>query len=117
MADGFFSWVSPLVHTKEPELVDKIGLDAVAFLRFLRLMRWLFLGISLLSCAVLLPLDIVWNAKNVTSSNRNALSSLTIQNLTDWPLFVHITVAYLISKAVYLFLNVSGTSDVCLIFL
>jgi hypothetical protein len=30
---GFFSWVHPLIHVKEPELLDKIGLDAVAFLR------------------------------------------------------------------------------------
>ncbi|KAG9000852.1 hypothetical protein FRB94_005130 [Tulasnella sp. JGI-2019a] len=98
--DGFFSWVSPLISMKEPELLDKIGLDAVAFLRFLRLMRWLFLGISCLSCAVLLPLDISWNAKNVGSTNRNYLSELTIQNLLDWPLFIHIAMSYIITFAV-----------------
>ncbi|KAK0460961.1 DUF221-domain-containing protein [Desarmillaria tabescens] len=40
-----FGWLPPLLHTKEPELVEKIGLDAVTFLRFLRLLRWLFTGL------------------------------------------------------------------------
>lgn len=33
ISSGFFSWVSPLIHVKEGELLEKVGLDAVTFLR------------------------------------------------------------------------------------
>ena len=52
-SDSFLGWVSPLLHTKEPELVDKIGLDAAIYLRFVRMCRWLFSAIAALTCAVL----------------------------------------------------------------
>ena len=55
ISDGIFGWVSPLIHTKEPMLVEKIGLDAAVFLRFLRMMRWMFLAVAGLACAVLVP--------------------------------------------------------------
>jgi hypothetical protein len=34
---GLFSWVKPLMHMKEPEMLVEMGLDAVIFLRFLRM--------------------------------------------------------------------------------
>lgn len=36
---GLFDWVGPVWHTKEAEMMDTIGLDAVAYLRFLRMVR------------------------------------------------------------------------------
>jgi hypothetical protein len=36
---GWFDWVAPVWHTKEAEIMEKSGLDAVAYLRFLRMMR------------------------------------------------------------------------------
>ena len=41
-SDSFLGWVSPLLHTKEPELVDKIGLDAAIYPRFILMCRSLF---------------------------------------------------------------------------
>src|ERR1700761_7977996 len=32
VGDTFCGWLPPLMHTKEPELLQKVGLDAVAFL-------------------------------------------------------------------------------------
>ncbi|KAG8986001.1 hypothetical protein FRB90_004283, partial [Tulasnella sp. 427] len=89
ISEGFFDWLSPLIHTKEPELLEKIGLDAVAFLRFLRLMRWLFLGVAVLCCGVLIPIDFAYNSQHIQKNNRNFLNSLTIANcdkrhLTDF---------------------------------
>ncbi|KAK0486130.1 DUF221-domain-containing protein [Armillaria novae-zelandiae] len=43
ISDSFFGWIPPLIRTKEPELIEKIGLDAVTFLRFLGLLRTLFM--------------------------------------------------------------------------
>ncbi|KAG8907252.1 hypothetical protein FRB99_004946 [Tulasnella sp. 403] len=95
--EGFFSWVSPLLHTKEPELLDKVGLDAVAFLRFLRLLRWLFAAVAGVSCIVLIPLDLSYNNANIQKDNRNYLSALTIQNISGWRLFVHVAMSYIIA--------------------
>src|SRR6266542_6643564 len=44
---GIFSWLKPVLSSKEEELIEKIGLDAVMFLRFITMCRnlffWLFL--------------------------------------------------------------------------
>jgi len=95
--DSLLGWLPPLIHTKEPELVDKIGLDAVTFLRFLRLMRWLFTGITLLTCCILIPINVVYNLKNVKSTDRDILSMLTIRNVSGNLLFVHVAVTYMIT--------------------
>jgi hypothetical protein len=36
---GLLDWIQPVWHTKEAEMMDTIGLDAVCYLRFLRMMR------------------------------------------------------------------------------
>lgn len=97
ISDSLFGWLPPLIHTKEPELVDKIGLDAVTFLRFGRLLRWLFSGITLLTCGILLPINAVYNIKKVDSADRDVLSMLTIRNVSGNILFVHVAVTYLIT--------------------
>ncbi|KAH9889394.1 DUF221-domain-containing protein [Cubamyces lactineus] len=103
-SDSFLGWVSPLLHTKEPELVDKIGLDAAIFLRFLRLCRWLFSAIAALTCAVLIPVNVVFNLKFVPADGRDALSMLTIRDLekSNW-IFAHIVVTYGITFIVMAF--------------
>ncbi|KAG8742312.1 hypothetical protein FRC10_001670 [Ceratobasidium sp. 414] len=82
ISSGFFSWVSPLIHTKEPELLDKIGLDAVTFL---------------LCCLGLGPVDIFYNLKNVASGKRNTLSMFTIENIHDTALYAHVVAIYVIT--------------------
>lgn len=97
ISDSIFGWLPPLVNTKEPELLDKIGLDAVTFLRFLRLMRWLFLGVAALTCSILIPIDVTYNLKHVDSAQRNVLNILTIENVQGDFLYAHVIVTYLIS--------------------
>ncbi|KAJ3776312.1 DUF221-domain-containing protein [Lentinula raphanica] len=97
ISDSLLGWLPPLIRTKEPELVDKLGLDAVAFLRFGRLMRWLFTGVTLLTCGILIPVNAVYNVKDVDSSDRDILSMLTIRDVSGKILFVHVAVSYLIT--------------------
>lgn len=97
ISDSHFGWLPPLIHTKESELLDKIGLDAVAFLRFARLMRWLFSGIALLTCCVLIPINITYNLRHVDSKNRDFLSMLTIRDVSGNLLYAHVAVTYLIT--------------------
>ncbi|KAG9119704.1 hypothetical protein FRC07_005134, partial [Ceratobasidium sp. 392] len=97
ISSGFFSWVSPLIHTKEPELLEKIGLDAVTFLRFLRLLRWGFTGVAAVACLGLGPVDFYYNIKNVAAGKRNTLSMLTIENVHDTSLYAHVVGIYVIT--------------------
>jgi calcium permeable stress-gated cation channel len=79
-------------------MVDKIGLDAALFLRFLRMMRWLFTSIAFLTCAVLIPINITNSVKNVTNpKKRDALSVMTIRDVHGDILFVHVAATYVIT--------------------
>ncbi|KAF9047436.1 hypothetical protein BJ165DRAFT_1102024 [Panaeolus papilionaceus] len=97
ISDSICGWLPPLLHTKEPELLDKVGLDAVAFLRFLRLMRTLFSGIAFLTCAILIPINVVYNLRNVKPKGRDILSMLTIRDVGGSFLYAHVVVTYLIT--------------------
>ncbi|EIM85025.1 DUF221-domain-containing protein [Stereum hirsutum FP-91666 SS1] len=100
MSDSIFGWIPPVVRTKEPELVDKIGLDAATFLRFLRMMRYMFSLIAIAVCAVILPVNIVYNLKNVAADDRDALSMMTIRDVGGNFLFVHVGMVYIITLIV-----------------
>lgn len=97
ISDSILGWLPPLVYTKEPELVEKIGLDAATYLRFGRLLRWLFTGITLLTCGILIPVNAVYNIKNVPPEKRDILSMLTIRDVGGNLLFIHVAVTYLIT--------------------
>lgn len=78
-------------------LVEKIGLDAAVFLRFLRMLRWLFTCVALLTGAVLIPINVVFNLKNVPKEDRDVLSMLTIRDLNTRIVFVHVGATYIIT--------------------
>ena len=106
ISDSLLGWLPPLVFTKEPELLDKIGLDAVVFLRFLRLLRWLFTGVAALTCGILIPINIAFNLKNVKSNQRDILSILTIRDVTGSFLYAHVVVTYLITLLIIYTVNI-----------
>ncbi|KAI9441650.1 DUF221-domain-containing protein [Lactarius indigo] len=100
MSPGIFGWVSPLLHTKEPELVDKIGLDAATYLRFLRMMRTTFSLVALVTCVVLIPVNVSYNLSHVDSSKRDVLSMLTIRDVGGNFLWAHVGMVYVITGIV-----------------
>ncbi|KAJ7188651.1 hypothetical protein C8R46DRAFT_1055401 [Mycena filopes] len=108
IADTFCGWLPPLLHSKEPELLDKLGLDAVAFLRFLRLMRAIFAGTALLGCAILIPVDFLYNRAHVKHQKRDALSMLTIRDVKGQSIYAHVLVSYLITILVLGFVYLHG---------
>ncbi|KAF8270502.1 DUF221-domain-containing protein [Lactarius quietus] len=95
-----FGWVAPLLHTKEAELVDKIGLDAATYLRFLRMMRTTFSLVALATCAILIPINVAYNLSHVPSSDRDVLSMLTIRNVSGNILWAHVGMVYVITGIV-----------------
>jgi len=54
-----FSWLSAVKDVKEQDLVDKIGLDAVVFLRFMRMSRNIFCVVTVIGCGILIPINVV----------------------------------------------------------
>ncbi|KAI0035460.1 DUF221-domain-containing protein [Vararia minispora EC-137] len=99
ISSGLFGWIGPLIHTKEPELVDKIGLDAVTFLRFLRMMRWVFTAVAFITCAVLIPINVTVSLRQ--NVQHDVLSILTIRDVGGYYLFAHVAMAYVITFIVF----------------
>ncbi|PBK74192.1 DUF221-domain-containing protein [Armillaria solidipes] len=101
ISDSFFGWIPPLIRTKEPELIEKIGLDGVTFLRFLSLLRTLFSLASILTCGVLIPVNVMYNRSDkVDSRQTDILSILTIRDVKGSSLYAPIAVSYLITALV-----------------
>ncbi|GAA5992952.1 hypothetical protein JCM5350_003057 [Sporobolomyces pararoseus] len=100
---GITDWIPPVLHASEAELMNTIGLDSVAYLRFLRMCRNMFLFIAILCCAVLIPVNVVYNLKYVKAENRNYLLMLTMENVRgDW-LWAHVVGTYLLTLVVFWF--------------
>ena len=68
------------------------------------MMRWLFTSIAFLTCAVLIPVNVTYNLKNVQSKDRDVLSMLTIRDVSNKLLFIHVAVSYLICFIVIAFI-------------
>ncbi|KAF7718943.1 Rsn1 domain-containing protein [Penicillium ucsense] len=54
---GLFRWVGPVFRTSSSEFIQKCGLDAYFFLRFLRMLLKIFIPMGFLILPILLPLN------------------------------------------------------------
>ncbi|KAF9885020.1 hypothetical protein FE257_000843 [Aspergillus nanangensis] len=54
---GLFRWMSPIFQTSSTEFIQKCGLDAYFFLRYLRMLLKIFLPLGCIILPVLLPLN------------------------------------------------------------
>ncbi|KAG5916474.1 hypothetical protein E4U42_007653 [Claviceps africana] len=72
-----WAWITPLLQTKEVVLMQQIGMDATIFLRFIRMLRNIFLVLALIGTAVLVPV-------NITSFKEIVL--MDKPDTTDWML-------------------------------
>lgn len=75
LGNGILAWIFPLWSTTEEDLVNLVGMDAALFMRFTRMCRNIFVILTVLGCAILIPVnwsnftpDDVWLAK-VTPRN------------------------------------------------
>lgn len=85
-------------------MMHMIGLDGVTYLRALRMCRSMLLTIAILTCVVLIPINVVYNVLNVASGDRNALMILTISKVKgDW-LWAHIIMTYVLTLIVFFFI-------------
>lgn len=80
---GFFSWLKPVIHTREPQLIDTIGLDAVIFLRFTKMCRNIFIFMSMIGCLVMIPVNLTQSQHDKFTSTLSALTTMTPLYVTN----------------------------------
>ncbi|EPS29391.1 hypothetical protein PDE_04340 [Penicillium oxalicum 114-2] len=73
---GLFRWIGPIFRTSSSEFIQKCGLDAYFFLRFLRMLLKIFIPMGFLILPILLPLNRV-GGKGTTFQNDTVTSNGT----------------------------------------
>ncbi|KAG0218308.1 hypothetical protein BGX33_007813 [Mortierella sp. NVP41] len=93
LEEGYFSWMGPVWSCPDEVLVEKIGLDAVVFIRFVRMCRQVFIAMAILGCGVLIPVNVIGTLRSqkdgTVPDDKIALLSISgLENL-DW-LWAHV---------------------------
>ncbi|KAJ8620678.1 hypothetical protein MRB53_029207 [Persea americana] len=93
----FLNWMPAALRMPELELIDHAGLDSVVFIRIFRLGLKIFVPITLLSFAVLVPVNMTGrsleNVKDVAFSDIDKLSISNIAPESD-RFWAHLVMAY-----------------------
>ena len=78
----------------------------MTFLRFQRLLRWVFTCTAGLTGCILVPINIFFNLKFVDPKERDIFSTLTIRDVTGKFLYAHVAVTYLITLLIIYGVNI-----------
>ncbi|KAI9892388.1 MAG: Transmembrane protein 63C [Vezdaea aestivalis] len=100
---GIFAWVRPIVKIREPDFVDKIGMDATIFLRFTRMCRNIFLVLSVIGCLVMIPVNRASSQKSI-ATGQNAFFLMTPLFVWGPALWAHVVCSYLFNICIAFFL-------------
>jgi hypothetical protein len=98
MGKGILAWLGPVIKTQEQDLIRHMGLDAAVFLRFTRMCRNIFLSISVIGCAILIPINL---RKGTGTSFVEKLTPLSTSGSPTW---AQVVCAYLFNIVVSGFL-------------
>ncbi|KAF2473450.1 DUF221-domain-containing protein [Lindgomyces ingoldianus] len=85
-------WWNAVFRTNEDFYVEKIGMDAAIFLRFAKMCRNIFCVLSVVGCAILIPVNITQSTK--FSKDGGFKKSAIIISMTPKDLFGHIWWAF-----------------------
>ncbi|KAK5633154.1 hypothetical protein RRF57_008868 [Xylaria bambusicola] len=92
LGKGFFAWVMPLWRTTEKDLVSHAGMDAAVFLRVMQMCRNIFLVLSVLGTAVLLP--IYWELNSDKTHDQRWTLRFTPANVWGEPIWALVVIGY-----------------------
>lgn len=82
---------------KEKDLVERIGIDAVLFIRFMAMCRNMFLIFAVIGCTVIIPINVIYNLKNPlaeTASKSDAFFLMTPTLIYGNTLFAQVVVTW-----------------------
>ncbi|KAE8831693.1 hypothetical protein HRS9139_05935 [Pyrenophora teres f. teres] len=103
--DKPFAWLSAVKDVKEQDLVDTIGLDAVVFLRFMRMTRNIFVVLMTVGCLLLIPVTVAGGASFYDQwSNIPTLMKFTPQYIFGRKFWAYVFFAYVVQGTVCFFL-------------
>ena len=85
MGKGFFSWVKPVIQTREAHLVETVGLDAAIFVRFSKMCRNIFIFMSIIGCGIMIPVNLAESKGNSNASDLTTLDLMTPLYVTTVP--------------------------------
>jgi len=95
---SLFGWVKPVWSYTEEELLAIVGLDAITFLRFIRMCSIITTVLSVILGATLIPVSLVYNLKynkaSSYSTQSTALSVITVAEMYGTFLWAPIIMSY-----------------------
>jgi len=102
---GLFGWRAALINVEEEELMYRIGMDGVVFLRFLRMSRNIFLVLSFFGCGILIPVNLA-PGSNIYQGYGNVaiLMRFTPQYVFGIRFWAYVACAYIFNLTIYAFL-------------
>ncbi|OMJ12324.1 hypothetical protein AYI69_g9448 [Smittium culicis] len=83
LGDGFFDWIIPTIKISENYVLCSSNLDSYMILRTLRFLRNFFLATSIISCSIILPIN-MQNSNNSTDLSRFSASNLYKDSNKFW---------------------------------
>jgi calcium permeable stress-gated cation channel len=101
MGKGVFAWVTPVIQTKERDLIQQVGLDATIFLRYTRMCRNMLAVITIIGCLILIPVNLSLGVQFGQDSPFLRITPLATFGYANWGVVV---CAYLFNAAVAGFL-------------
>lgn len=92
-----WAWIRPVLSLNEEYMIGRIGLDAVVFLRFLRLCRLFLAIVTVIGCGAIIPINIIATNRLNTDSNEktNPLLKLTVSGVYGNWILPHIVFSYI----------------------
>lgn len=106
---GLFGWLGPTLATPEDEIVQRIGLDAAMFLRFVRSQLITFAIVALFCCGLLWPVYGTAGNKDLPTGNVDHVGGLQVISLSNVPvgnarLWATLIAEYVVCAVVIFFL-------------
>ncbi|CAG8485927.1 16083_t:CDS:2 [Acaulospora morrowiae] len=106
---GLFSWIQPALKAPESLLIEKIGLDAVMFLRFISMCRNIFFWLFLLGFCVIVPINVcgTYQDQGGFPDTTNKIEYLSISFLRSQKWFsAHVIFTWVFSLIVYYYIYI-----------
>jgi calcium permeable stress-gated cation channel len=99
-----WAWVSPVITTKEEMLVEKVGMDATVFIRFIAMCRNMFLALSVVGCGILIPVYVVGGKQQTKGQLISTFTKMTPSFLIGMSFWGIVVAAWIINITVCFFL-------------
>ncbi|KAK2877060.1 hypothetical protein FQN49_001444 [Arthroderma sp. PD_2] len=103
LGKGVFAWITPIIKVKEGELVDRIGMDATVFLRFMRMCRNMLLVMSVVGCLIMIPVNVTYSRKDL-AKDKTLFDLMTPGLVWGEPLWANVACAWALDVIIIYFL-------------